>query len=114
MDTSDMIEITGADLCAIVKAAYRLSQPRGLGFLHFTPGDMTDEQASEIVNMQRRDPRIALNLDYIGGRAVKLTVWRDTDGRLWTAKKWYDHTTNDMCELLAAIGKAPAAAGAPQ
>jgi len=114
MDTSDMIEITGASLREIVKAAYSLSQPRGLGFLHFTPGDMSDEQAAEIVSMQHRDPRIALNLDYVGGRAVKLTVWRDTENRLWTARKWYDHSAQDLRDLLKAIGKDPVAAGAPQ
>ncbi|MBN9356190.1 MAG: hypothetical protein J0I15_07065 [Herbaspirillum huttiense] len=110
MDTTNKIEITGADLAAIVKAAYSLSRPQGMGFLHFTPGDMSDERAAEIVNFQRRDPRIPLSLDYIEGRAVKLTVWRDTEDRLWIANDWYDHTDEDLQQLLKAIGKEQAAA----
>ena len=45
-----------------------------------------------------------LNLDYVNGRAVKLTVRREKDGRLWLEDSWYDHTRDQYRELLAHVG----------
>ncbi|WP_441280633.1 hypothetical protein [Tardiphaga sp. 862_B3_N1_1] len=92
------IDITGCDLIALVKKAYALSRAQGMGFLHFQPGDLSDEEAQKIV-----DNPHGIGMDYVKGRAVKLGVLKK-DGRLWVQRDWYDHTKGEMRELMAAIG----------
>lgn len=96
----DYLEITGVDLPALVKAAYSLSQPQGMGVMHFVEGDLPDQEAIQIA--ARADERY-LNVDYLHGRAVKLSVFRE-DGRLFIQKRWYDHTVAQLAQLLTAIG----------
>ena len=95
-----MIEITGANLVEAVKAAYDLSQPQGLGFLHAQPGSLTDEEAESLVHPAARYP---VSLDYVRGRACKFTVHK-RDGRLWINRRWFDHTEEQQAELLQRLG----------
>lgn len=102
MSTEHMIEITGCDLVALVKKAYELSTPRGLGFLHAQPGGLTDEQAASLV---KADSRWPVSLDYVIGRAVKFNVYRDGE-KLYTNDRWYDHSAQQLRDLLAHVGMA--------
>lgn len=96
----DHIDVTDCDLVALVKKAYALSQPQGLGFLHFRDGELSDADAQEIVN---RDPRGGFGMDYVHGRAVKLGVTL-REGRLWLqSTDWSDHSARQLAELLASI-----------
>ena len=102
----NMIDITGTDLVKLAQHAYALSIPQGLGFLHARAGGLSQEDAQQIVNRERADSHVALGMDYVHGRAVKLTVRREREtGELFISRRWYDHTPDDLRELLKAIGK---------
>ena len=100
MRTENMIEITGCSLTDVVQAAYDLSRPQGLGFLHYTPEPLSGEEALQYVDDTSPCP---VCLDYVKGRACKLTVHKD-DGRLFIREPWYDHTDAQLAELLKRIG----------
>lgn len=97
----NMIEVTGVDLVELVKGAYALSVPLGMGWLHFTEGELTDEEARELIHEGRRTP---VSLDYVKGRACKFGVYKDDDGKLWISKNWYDHTGYHVERLLERVG----------
>jgi len=81
----------------VLRAAYDLSAPQGLGFLHVRPGGLDDETIARI-----KDSGIGLfaaRLDYVHGRAVKLTVRRDGDVCHIPADHWFDHSLEDLREL---------------
>lgn len=102
MNTENMIDITGASLTEVAKAAYSLSVPQGMGFIHAQPGPLSDGAAQALVNEYKDDKRIALSMDYVQGRACKLTVFRDGD-KLYIPNSWYDHseaTHERLVEML--------------
>ena len=99
MNTDNKIEITGADLKELAKAAYDLSRPQGLGILHYEEGGLTDQEAESLIIDDERWP---LAMDYVKGRACKMRVYKDGD-RLYIHKKWYDHTDEQLKELLNRI-----------
>lgn len=98
-----MIDITNCNLRELVQAAYELSVPQGLGFMHFRPSPLTEEEISGILTRHEHDNICAVSMDYIHGRSVKLTVYKKED-RLWIDHEWYDHTTEDLNLLLKRIG----------
>lgn len=97
------LEITGADLKECVKAAYALSEPRGLGYMHYQEGPLPDDEAQRQIDHAARWSK-GVNLDYVLGRACKFSVI-EVNGRLFTPARWYDHTERDLNELLHRIGK---------
>jgi hypothetical protein len=105
---SSKIDITGADLRAVIQAAYKLSEPQGMGFLHAKPGPLTEAEVDAI--LARGTPAHPVNMDYINGRACKFYV-QVSEGVTQIASRWYDHTDDDTAALLKAIGT-PAAATA--
>lgn len=96
----DYLEITGVDLPSVIQAAYALSVPVGLGYLHHRDGPLDPQQAIQIVARADKD---FVNVDYLNGRAVKLTVHRDGE-RLFIPKRWFDHTVAQLAQLLTDIG----------
>ena len=71
-----MIDITGIDLVKFVQKVFELSIPQGLGFFHFTPNPLTEEEARGIVDRASRNTgSVKLDMDYISGRACKMVVW---------------------------------------
>ena len=102
MNTEDMIEVTGCDLVKLVKDVYHLSRPQGMGYLHYTEGALSDEDAQTIIDQGGQGDCI-VSMDYIYGRACKFNVWKDEDDRLWIRSKWFDHTDGDQQSLLALI-----------
>ena len=94
-----MIEITGVDLVEFVKKVYELSVPQGMGMLHYTPNPLSDEEAKQIVDRFKGDKMLALSMDYVKGRACKMTVRRE-DGKLTISDNWYDHTDRAYQQLL--------------
>ena len=85
-------------MAGLVRAAYDLSSPQGLGFLHYKEGVLSDELVENIIN-QPTSNSVALRMDYIRGRACKLTVFKRGD-RLFIGNEWYDHTESQLNELL--------------
>jgi len=99
MDTENLIEITGANLVDVAKAAYSLSRPQGMGFLYYQEEELSDEEARGLITDDERCP---LSLDYVKGRACKLTVFQ-SEGKLYIPKSWYDHSSSDLDKLLSRI-----------
>lgn len=100
MNTENMIEITGVNLADVAKAAYDLSSPIGMGFIHYEEGTLTDEEANSLVT---DDPRTPLSLDYVKGRACKMTVFKD-DEKLYIHDNWYDHSEDQLLSLIDRVG----------
>ena len=104
MNRENMIDVTEVNLVELVKAAYDLSRPQGLGILHFEEGFLTDEQAQELID-QTQSSSHAFALDYVKGRSVKLRARRDPEnGKIFINKSWYDHSPDQMQELLKRAG----------
>lgn len=97
------IDILNVDLLQFVKEVYALSHPQGMGHFHFQLGPLADEEAKAIIN-SREGNGIAVSMDYVRGRACKMTVWRAADGTLSIRDEWYDHTATDLAELLRRCG----------
>lgn len=93
------IEITGCDLTKFVKEVYALSRPQGMGFIHYKNEPLSDEDAGEIL---KRGKNIAM--DYVNGRSCKMYVRKEENGTLWINDRWYDHSEQDLSELLDRIG----------
>jgi hypothetical protein len=98
-----MIKITGVDLREFVKAVYDLSRSQGLGALHYTPGPLTDAEADEIVAQRTLESDIPISMDYVRGRACKMTVFQKGDD-LFIRGSWFDHSDHQLAELLKRVG----------
>ena len=97
------IKITGVSLREFVKAVYDLSRPQGLGYLHFESGSLSNEEADAIVNLRPPESSVPLSMDYVRGRACKMSVFRD-GGDLFIRGDWFDHTPSQLAALLQRIG----------
>jgi hypothetical protein len=97
-----MIDVTDVPMPVLVREAYRLSKPQGLGMMHFKPGDIDAVTVAQIVARDDGKNQVAISMDYVHSRAVKLTVFRE-NGRLWIRDEWFDHSSDDLSDLLAAI-----------
>jgi hypothetical protein len=93
------IDVTGIDLVKFVKGVYERSRPLGLGFIHYTSGPLTDEEAKELIDEEAKNP---VCLDYVKGRACKMTVFRK-EGGLFIRVPWYDHTNAQLKSLLKEV-----------
>ena len=98
-----MIDVTGIDLVKFVQKCYELSVPFGLGALHFTSQPLSDEEAEKLIAVTGRGD-IAVSLDYVGGRACKMHVFKKGD-RLEITDRWYDHTNEQLSQLLEHVGR---------
>lgn len=92
------IEITGINLHEFAKKVYELSMPQGLGFLHFQEGGLDDDFVKKLFPIVENN-RIALDLDYVKGRACKMIVFKEND-KLYIRDSWYDHTNTQLQLLL--------------
>lgn len=92
------IDITGANMVNLVKQAYAVSRPQGMGLMHYQPGGLTNDEARAIA-----DAKGGIHMDYVKGRAVKLSVVT-FEGRQYIPNWWFDHTAEELIELLRAIG----------
>lgn len=67
---SDKIDISKLDKAEVLAALYNHSQPLGLGRLHFTPEDMSVEEARELLKSYTY-------FDYLKGRVMKTNLEGD-------------------------------------
>lgn len=58
------------DKAEVLAALYNNSQPLGMGFIHYTPEDMTKEEAAKILATQT-------SFDYLKGRVMKIDLDSD-------------------------------------
>lgn len=94
------IDVTGIDLVKFAQAVYELSSPQGLGFLHFTPEPLSEEEAKQLIHVD--DKYCVLKMDYVRGRACKMYV-HVKDNRWTIPDTWYDHTDRIFKQLLDAF-----------
>jgi len=92
-----MIDVTRHNMRNLVRSAYDLSRPQGLGFLHYKQGSLSDVEIDEILG--ESDERYAVRMDYVNGRSCKLTVRRIGD-KLYVHDEWHDHSSEQLRELL--------------
>jgi len=62
---------------AALAALYNAATPQGLGFLHYKPGDMSEEEAAAHLAANTRQ-----SFDYLMGRPLKVCL-RDNEVDLW-------------------------------
>ena len=108
MTTVTKIDVTGADLREMTRAAFNLSHPVGMGHMHASPGDITEEALDSAMQAATRPANgqddVVLYLDYMEGRRVKLMVVEDAAGRWIVYLPWRSHDEDDLATLLSAAG----------
>lgn len=83
------INISCLDKAEVLAALYNNARPQGLGFLHYTPEDMSTQEAEELLDEQKY-------FDYLYGRVMKVNLTGSTfDSRL------YDRDNGDGAALRA-------------
>ena len=65
-----LLNITGIDKADLLAALYNNSRTQGLGFLSAKPGNMTRDEAAELL---KETPRF----DYLHGRVMKVNLSKD-------------------------------------
>ena len=104
---SGNIQISKNAIPELVRKAYDLSIPVGLGFLHAKTGSLTDEQVNSLINYDEK--LCVVDMDYVLGRCCKFRVLRDkTDStKFYIRDSWYDHSSSDFEKLLAVLDDYP-------
>lgn len=69
-----MVNTKGIAKHLVLKALYDHSRPQGMGYLQFTPGPMSEDEAKQLLQSA-----VIHNLyfDYLGGRIIKVTLVND-------------------------------------
>jgi hypothetical protein len=65
------IDIKSVSKAKVLAALYNASRPQGMGFLHFEPKPMTEEEAKELLKHDSY-------FDYLKGRVMKVDLSGDT------------------------------------
>lgn len=74
---SNTIDISGLSKAAVLAALYNRATPLGLGWLHYDPQPMTEQEASELLGSTENDmgfPKRAAYFDYLKGRVMKVDL----------------------------------------
>ena len=95
------VDITGVMLPEFVKEVYNRSGAQGLGVLHYTTDELSNDEVNKILDATRFGS-VVLSLDYIKGRACKMTVFKKDDA-LYVNYPWFDHTHEDFVGLLKTV-----------
>ncbi len=104
---SGNIQISKNAIPELVRTAYDLSVPVGLGFLHAKLGSLTDEQVDSLIDYDAK--LCVVDMDYVLGRCCKFRVMRDKTcaDKYYIRDSWFDHTESDMNKLLEVLSKYP-------
>lgn len=94
-----MIDVTSVDMVKFVQKVYELSQPQGMGMIHYQSGGLTDDEAKSLIQSDG-----TVSMDYVKGRACKMYVTRKEGRLIILRNNWYDHTDEQMAELLEFVG----------
>jgi len=72
---NNSVNISHLSKAEVLRRLYNASHPLGMGYLHFTPEDMTLEEAEDIIeNMDSKK----LYFDYLNGRVMKVNITGDS------------------------------------
>jgi hypothetical protein len=99
------VSVPAARLPDLVRGAYDLSRPVGMGYLHYEPGALTDDEVQQIIAVPQMGSGVVY-MDYVKGRCCKFNAWRDPEDPsvVLVDNRWFDHTENDLIELLTRAG----------
>lgn len=67
------VNIEGLSKASVLAALYNASKPQGMGYLQFTPQDMTEAEAFALLKVQ------GTYFDYLKGRAMKVELSNDAN-----------------------------------
>lgn len=87
------MNIAGKNKAAILAALYNASKPLGMGFMHYDPTPMTEQEAEELLKSQTY-------FDYHKGRVMKVDLSKD---ELWTAMYNRDNGEGKAEEIINAL-----------
>ena len=73
-----MINISGLNKASVLAALYNAARPLGMGFMHYDPKPMTEEEAAEYLKSMTY-------FDYLKGRVMKVDLSKDE-----LDERWYD------------------------
>ncbi len=73
MEDQTSVSVRGLDLIEVARALYAGSKAQGLGVLHFEPGDLTRQEAEEVLGIGV-DGIPTLYMDYVKGRVIKVDL----------------------------------------
>jgi hypothetical protein len=95
--TATRIQINRENLPKVIAKAFDLSKPQGMGILHFMPGPIPEDELSWILasaDEAKLTDHKKIRLDYVQGRAVKLSIHYDEGSQHWYLEgdRWYDHS----------------------
>lgn len=66
-----MIDIKGINKAKLLVALYNSATPRGMGFLHYNPSNLTEQDAEELL-------KETTSFDYLLGRVMKVDIGGNT------------------------------------
>lgn len=95
------IEVPFDAVKPLVRKAYELSVPVGMGMIHYRPGPLDSMGVDELVRVMNKTGY--LSMDYVHGRQVKFTI-RKIGDYYFVHRRWPDHTEAQLIELLASVG----------
>ena len=108
---STIIDMTGVDRRALIAESYDLSHACGMGWLHFEEGRLTEKELDDLMPPPLYK-HVSLSLDYVKGRAVKMTVFKAISNfhfntppevKEYMFYPWYDHADHWLEELLKRV-----------
>jgi len=79
-----MINITGLNKAAVLAALYNAARPLGMGFMHYDPKPMTEEEAKQYL-------AVGTYFDYLKGRVMKVDLSKDNE----FDERWYDRDNGE-------------------
>ena len=97
-----IILLGNVDVRKLIREAYNLSSPQGLGFLHNYEGELSEREIDDIAKRAKEFGR-PVSMDYVRGRSIKLRIYRTKDGREYIYDRWYDHSDEQLRELLRRV-----------
>jgi len=113
----NMIKINDLDISKFLRNVYEMSVPMGMGFLHYQPGNASDEmvesmkkefderlqKAKQEHQKNGKTYRAFFGLDYVQGRQCKMQFFLDGDGEsVVIYDRWMDHSDDQLAGLLQA------------
>ncbi|KKM13999.1 hypothetical protein LCGC14_1710600 [marine sediment metagenome] len=95
------MDISKLDKAEVLAALYNRAQPQGIGYLHYTPEDMTVEEAQMILD-DLKEYGHRPYFDYLKGRVMKVSLYKDDmrtdlynrDNGEGAAEQALEHLTN--------------------
>jgi hypothetical protein len=93
------VRVTDENRAMVLASLYNYSQPLGMGFRHYTPGNMTLEEAQVILD-DRPDYGY---FDYLRGRVMKVDLGKK-GSEVYVDFYLYDRDNGEGCGRLACRG----------